>query len=101
MARTLNASETQPGRGSPLLPIFLIVLVDVLGLTIILPLLPFYAERLGASATVVGMLISSYALCQLVAGPVLGRMSDRLGRKPLLVVSQFGTLAGFLILAAA
>ena len=52
---------------SPLLPIFLIVLVDVLGLTIILPLLPFYAEKLGASATVVGLLISSYALCQLIA----------------------------------
>lgn len=86
---------------SPLLPIFLIVLVDILGLTIILPLLPFYAERLGASATVVGLLISSYALCQLIAGPVLGRMSDHMGRKPLLIVSQFGTLIGFLILAFA
>src|SRR6266702_4503671 len=87
-------------KSSPLLPIFLIVLVDILGLTIILPLLPFYAEHLGASAIAVGMLISSYALCQLVAGPVLGRMSDRIGRKPLLIVSQIGTLIGFLILAA-
>jgi MFS transporter, DHA1 family, tetracycline resistance protein len=86
---------------SPILPIFLIVLVDVLGLTIILPLLPFYAEKLGASATVVGMLISSYALCQLIAGPILGKMSDHMGRKPLLIVSQIGTLIGFLILAAA
>lgn len=86
---------------SPLLPIFLIVLVDVLGLTIILPLLPFYAEKLGASATVVGLLISAYALCQLIAGPILGNMSDHIGRKPLLIVSQFGTLAGFLILAFA
>src|SRR3954470_19641065 len=85
---------------SPLLPIFLIVLVDVLGLTIILPLLPFYAEHLGASATVGGMLISSYALCQLIAGPILGRMSHHMGRKPLLIVSQIGTLIGFLILAA-
>jgi MFS transporter, DHA1 family, tetracycline resistance protein len=84
---------------SPLLPIFLIVLVDILGLTIILPLLPFYAENLGASATVVGMLLSSYALCQLIAGPILGRMSDHMGRKPLLIVSQIGTLIGFLILA--
>jgi DHA1 family tetracycline resistance protein-like MFS transporter len=86
---------------SPLLPIFLIVLVDVLGLTIILPLLPFYAEKLGASATVVGLLISSYAFCQLIAGPILGRMSDHMGRKPLLIVSQIGTLIGFLILAFA
>jgi MFS family permease len=86
---------------SPLLPIFLIVLVDVLGLTIILPLLPFYAEKLGASATVVGLLISSYAFCQLIAGPILGKMSDHMGRKPLLIVSQIGTLIGFLILAFA
>jgi MFS transporter, DHA1 family, tetracycline resistance protein len=86
---------------SPLLPIFLIVLVDILGLTIILPLLPFYAEHFGASATVVGLLISTYACCQLVAGPILGRMSDHMGRKPLLIVSQVGTLIGFLILAFA
>jgi DHA1 family tetracycline resistance protein-like MFS transporter len=86
---------------SPLLPIFLIVLVDILGLTIILPLLPFYAEHLGASATVVGLLMSSYALCQLIAGPILGRMSDHMGRKPLLIASQIGTLIGFLILAFA
>lgn len=86
---------------SPLLPIFLIVLVDILGLTIILPLLPFYAEHFGASATVVGLLISTYALCQLIAGPVLGHLSDHMGRKPLLIVSQLGTLVGFLILAFA
>ncbi|HVY93522.1 MAG TPA: MFS transporter, partial [Bryobacteraceae bacterium] len=65
---------------SPLLPIFLIVLVDILGMTIILPLLPFYALHFGASDTVVGLLISTYALCQLVAGPVLGSWSDRIGR---------------------
>lgn len=84
---------------SPLLPIFLIVLVDVLGLTIMLPLLPFYAEKFGASPFVVGMLISTYALCQLIAGPILGRMSDSMGRKPLLIVSQCGTFIGFIILA--
>jgi MFS transporter, DHA1 family, tetracycline resistance protein len=77
------------------------VLVDVLGLTIMLPLLPFYAEHLGASATVVGLLISTYALFQLISGPILGRMSDHMGRKPLLIVSQLGTLTGFLILAFA
>lgn len=86
---------------SPLLPIFLIVLVDVLGMTIILPLLPFYAEHLGASAFVVGALISTYAFCQLIAGPVLGRMSDTMGRKPLLILSQLGTFIGFLVLAFA
>ena len=86
---------------SPLLAIFLIVAVDVLGLTIMIPLLPFYAEKLGASPTLVGVLISVYAACQLVSGPLLGRMSDYTGRKPLLLLSQVGTLIGFLILAFA
>jgi DHA1 family tetracycline resistance protein-like MFS transporter len=86
---------------SPLVPIFLIVSVDVLGLTIILPLLPFYAEKFGASPSVVGLLVSTYALCQLIAGPILGRMSDHMGRRPLLLVSQMGTFIGFLILAYA
>lgn len=70
-------------------------------MTIILPLLPFYAQHFGASDTVVGLLISTYALCQLVAGPVLGNWSDRIGRKPLLILSQIGTFIGFLILANA
>jgi len=86
---------------SPLVPIFLIVSVDVLGLTIILPLLPFYAEKFGASPSVVGLLVSTYAFCQLIAGPMLGRMSDHMGRRPLLLVSQLGTFIGFLILAYA
>jgi MFS family permease len=85
----------------PLLPIFLIVLADILGLTIILPLLPFYAEKLGASPTAVGLLVSAYAFCQLLSGPFLGRWSDRTGRKPLLILSQLGTFASRLLLAGA
>jgi MFS family permease len=84
-----------------LLPIFAILLVDVLGFTIILPLLPFYAEHMGASAFLAGLLVSVYGLCQLLAGPILGPLSDRIGRKPVLLVSQLGTFAGFLILANA
>lgn len=86
---------------SPLLSIFLIVLVDILGLTIILPLLPFYAESMGASPSTVGFLVSAYAICQLLAGPPLGQLSDRVGRRPVLIVSQIGTCVGFLILAGA
>ncbi len=74
--------------------------MDVLGLTIILPLLPFYAEHFGASPAVVGLLISTYAFFQLISGPILGRISDRIGRRPLLLVSQAGTFLGFLLLAA-
>jgi MFS family permease len=88
-------------RSSPLLPIFLIVAVDVLGLTIMIPLLPFYAEKLGASPFQVGWLIGIYAVCQLISGPLLGRMSDYMGRKPLLIVSQIGTFVGFIVTAFA
>jgi MFS family permease len=86
---------------SPLLPIFLTVFVDVLGLTLMLPLLPFYAEHFGASPIVATTLIASYAVCQLISGPLLGRASDRIGRKPVLLMSQTGTLVGFLTIGAA
>jgi MFS transporter, DHA1 family, tetracycline resistance protein len=96
-----GTAEAKPRQrfASPLLPIFLIVAVDVLGFTIILPLLPFYSERLGASPTVVGELVSTYAVFQLIAGPILGQLSDRVGRRPVLLISQAGTLGGFLLLA--
>ena len=80
---------------------FLIVAVDVLGLTLMIPLLPFYAERMGASPAQVGWLIGIYAACQLVSGPFLGRWSDSTGRKPLLIVSQMGTCLGFIVTAFA
>ncbi len=86
---------------SPLFPIFLIVLVDVFGLTLVLPLLAPYAERFGASPLEATLLVSVYAACQLVAGPLLGRISDRTGRKPMLLVSQVGTLLGFALMAHA
>lgn len=73
----------------------------MLGLTIMIPLLPFYAEKLGASPFQVGWLIGIYAACQLISGPLLGRLSDHMGRKPLLLVSQFGTFIGFLVTAFA
>jgi MFS family permease len=91
---------TVPKR-SPLLPIFLIVLVDIFGLTIIIPLLSIYAEHFGATPLQATLLVSVYALCQLVSAPLLGKASDRFGRKPLLVASQVGTLLGFLLLARA
>jgi MFS family permease len=84
-----------------LIPVFLIVAVDVLGLTIVIPLLPFFAERFGATPFVVGLLVSAYAVCQLISGPILGQLSDRFGRRPVLIASQIGTFIGFLILARA
>ncbi|MBY0414626.1 MAG: MFS transporter [Bdellovibrionales bacterium] len=84
---------------SPMIPIFLIVLVDVMGMTIILPLLPFYSQSLGATPFVVGMIVSVYGLCQFIAGPILGQASDKVGRKRILVISQVGTCIGFIMLA--
>jgi len=86
---------------SPLLPIFLVVLVDVLGFTIVYPLLPFYAERFGASPLVATTLVSVYALCSLFSTPVIGRLSDQYGRRRLLLLSQAGTCAGFLVIGFA
>src|SRR5260370_11405241 len=84
-----------------LIPAFIVVAIDATGLGIILPLLPFYSQRLGATPFIVGSLISVYALCQLVAGPLVGTLSDRYGRKSVLIVTQIGTLAGFLLLSPA
>jgi MFS family permease len=86
---------------SALGPIFLIVLVDVLSLTIMIPLLPFYSQAFGASEVVVGLLFAVFSACQLVSGPVLGNLSDRYGRRPLLLISQAGMLASLLTLAFA
>lgn len=83
---------------SPLLPIFLIVLVDVLGFTIVIPLLALYAEKFGASPLTATLIVTCYAACSLVSTPILGRLSDHYGRRPLLLISQAGTCAGFLIL---
>ena len=84
-----------------LLPVLVIVLVDLLGLSIIIPLLALYAARFGANAFVIGLLGATYPLMQFLGAPVLGRLSDRFGRKPVLLVSQIGTLAGFILLGLA
>ena len=86
---------------SPLTPIFLTVLVDVLAMTLVLPLLPYYAQHFGASPLVVTILAASFAACQLISGPILGRISDSAGRRPTLLVSQMGTFVGFLLLGSA
>jgi DHA1 family tetracycline resistance protein-like MFS transporter len=86
---------------SPLAPIFLIVLVDVLALTIMIPLLPFYTEAFGGTPLTVGILIGVFSACQLISGPILGNLSDRFGRRPLLLVSQFGMICSLLTMGFA
>jgi MFS transporter, DHA1 family, tetracycline resistance protein len=86
---------------SRLANIFLIVFIDMLGFGLILPLLPFYAQKYGATPFIVGLLVASYAAAQLIAAPILGRLSDRYGRRPVLLVSLAGTFVGFIVLALA
>jgi multidrug resistance protein len=73
--------------------------IDMVGLLMILPLLPFYARELGASGVVVGMLVSSFALAQLVSAPMWGRFSDRYGRRPALLVGLTASAIGYVIFA--
>ncbi len=84
-----------------LINIFLVVFVDLLGFSLILPLLPYYAEKFGATAAVVGLLTASYAAASLVGAPLMGRLSDRFGRRLILLLSVAGTFIGFLLLAFA
>ena len=81
--------------------IFLIVLADLLGFSVIIPLLPFWARKYHASDFQVGLLFSIYSICQLVGSPVLGLISDRFGRRPVLLFSQIGSVVGFLLLGYA
>jgi len=84
-----------------LILILVFVFIDVLGFSLILPLLPYYAADFNASSLMVGLLLSSNALTQMIGAPVIGRLSDRFGRKPLLVLSISGTVLSFLILGFA
>ena len=83
---------------SPLGLVIAIVLVDLLGFSIVMPLLAPFAREYQFSPLQIGWLLAAYPLAQLVAAPILGRLSDRYGRRPVLAASQFGTALSFLIL---
>jgi DHA1 family tetracycline resistance protein-like MFS transporter len=104
----IDASAGAPGTAveeklnfKKILPVFVIVLIDLLGLTIIIPLLPLYAASFGADPFLIGLLGAAYPVTQFVGAPLLGRLSDRYGRKPILLFSQVGTFIGFLVLGFA
>src|SRR3954465_1815889 len=85
----------------PLTIFFLTIFVNLVGFGIIIPLLPFYALTFGASPLVIGLLFASFSLCQLIASPLLGELSDRWGRRPVLIFSLIGTVVSFVMLALA
>src|ERR1700694_839495 len=84
-----------------LLPILGITFIDILGFSILIPLLPFFVKRFGAPDVAVGAVFATYSLCQLVAGPLWGNVSDRIGRKMVLIVSQIGSTIAWTLLAFA
>jgi DHA1 family tetracycline resistance protein-like MFS transporter len=88
-------------KNRPLISIFLVVFIDLLGFSFILPLLPYFAATFGASPFAVGLLTASYAAAQFLGAPLLGRLSDRYGRRPILLLSIVGTFLGFILLGLA
>ncbi|MEO1442749.1 MAG: MFS transporter, partial [Chloroflexota bacterium] len=82
-------------------PVLFIVFIDLMGLTILIPILPYYALSFNAGTAVIGMLVASYPLMQFISGPILGALSDRFGRKPVLAIAQVGTFLSLLMLGFA
>ncbi|MGA2394979.1 MAG: MFS transporter [Candidatus Lustribacter sp.] len=84
-----------------LLPILGITFIDILGFSILIPLMPYFVKHFGAPDIVVGALFAAFAFCQFIGGPVWGNVSDRIGRKAVLIVSQIGATIGWTMLAFA
>jgi DHA1 family tetracycline resistance protein-like MFS transporter len=96
-----SSTQTEKLDFKKILPVFVIIFIDLLGLTIIIPLLSLYAASYGVSASLIGILGAVYPAAQVVGAPFLGRLSDRFGRKPILLISQVGTFLGFILLGTA
>ncbi len=105
MARKRGDRPVGHGRGgfflSPLGIVFTTVVIDMIGFGIVIPILPLYAQDLGASPTVIGVLASSYALMQFLFAPVWGRLSDRHGRRPVILVALAGSAISSLLIGLA
>lgn len=90
--------ETQiPTKNGGLVHIIIFVFIDILGFSLLLPLLPYYASTFGANYKEIGFLISLNAIGQLLASPIIGRLSDVYGRKPLLISCVLATIVSFLM----
>lgn len=81
--------------------VFLIVFIDLVGFGIVIPILPLYAEEYGPSPLVFGLLMASFSIMQFIFAPILGRLSDRVGRRPVLLVSLVGSAVGYVLFGLA
>jgi DHA1 family tetracycline resistance protein-like MFS transporter len=84
-----------------LLPILGITFIDIVGFSMLIPMLPYFVTHFGASAYVVGFLFATFSLCQLASAPIWGYVSDRIGRKTVLIISQIGATIGWALLGVA
>jgi DHA1 family tetracycline resistance protein-like MFS transporter len=86
---------------TPITIIFLTVFIDLIGFGIVIPLMPFYAERFGASAFTIGLLATSFSLMQFLFAPFWGRLSDRIGRRPVILIGLFGSFLSYTLFGLA
>ena len=94
--------QRSPGRLlSPLPILFLTVFIDMVGFGIVVPVLPLYTERFGASPFTTGLLLAVYSGMGFIFSPVVGTLSDRIGRRSILLLSTIGQATGFFIMGAA
>ena len=92
-----QASQANPSSHSARLILFLTVFLDLLGFGIVIPFLPMFALKLGISAFGIGAILAIYSAMQFLCAPVLGRLSDRIGRRPIIMLGLIGSSAGYLI----
>lgn len=110
MSNSSDANSSQPTESGnkkstlkkgALFTVFLVVLIDLMGFGIVLPLMPFFALEYNASPTMVGLLYAVYSLAQLVFSPIWGSLSDRVGRRPIMLLSTFGAVIAYILFGLA
>ncbi len=101
MRAPIGPEATPEQRKRAMLALFLTIFISLIGFGIIIPLLPAYGQNMGATPWEIGWLFASYSLAQLISGPMWGDLSDRYGRRPILMISLFGTVVSFIMLAKA
>lgn len=101
MRRYIDSTASEKDKMRALLAVLGTIFVSLMGFGIIIPILPKYAQERGATQWEVGVIFASFSIAQMLASPYLGGLSDRIGRRPVLVFSMFGSVASFAILALA